>query len=94
MEKVKFPTIKNVEKELKNIKRFDLDPDISELDITLTWLDKQTGNNDWTIQIGCNEYMGSAYFYEYWAVGVLDRRTNCHELSKDLINQLKDLYYQ
>ena len=89
-----FPKIKDVEKELKAIKKYEIDPDISELDVTLAWLDKETGNKEWTIQIGDNSFMGSAYFFEYWAVGTLTRRTNCRELAKDLINELENLYYQ
>ena len=89
-----FPTIKDVEKALKEIKKFELDPGISDLDVTLAWRDKETGGPEWIIQIGDNSMIGSAYFFEFWAVNTLDRRTNCHELAKNLINELKNLYYQ
>ena len=89
-----FPKIKDVQKALKEIKKYELDPDISDLDVTLAWLDKETGENNWTIQIGDNCFMGSAYFFKHWAIGIIGRRTNCRELAKDLIRELQDLYYQ
>ena len=110
-EKTMFPKLKDVEKALKEIKKHEIDPDISELDVTLAWLDKEKNYNfeseafdpgydkkiasqDWVIQIGDNSFMGRAYFFEHWAIGVIGRRTNCRELAKDLIRELQDLYYQ
>ena len=92
--KTMFPKIKDVEANLKAIKKCEFDPDIKELDITLAWKDKETGANKWTIQIGDNSFIGSAYFYEYWAVGILTRRSNCRDLARDLIRDIQDLYYQ
>jgi hypothetical protein len=60
------------------------------LDITVGW----TPGDGYDIQTGDNCFTGVAYGHPHWAVDTLFRRSNCKDLARDLINQLKDLYYQ
>lgn len=50
--------------------------------------------DEWAIQTGDNSYTGAAYGYRYWGVGVLQRRSNCRALARDLIEQIVDQLYQ
>lgn len=91
--KLQLPTIANLAKELTSIKQYICDDYIQEGDdlpsIQVTLAADETG---FALQTGDNSYSGSAYFYKLWGVGSIYRRSNCRELAKDLIEQIKDQY--
>lgn len=93
---MRYPTIKSVSTELKYLKPFIEDEYRAEgagfpsIDITLGW-NPETGG--WNLQTGDNSFMGSAYGHPAWATGFLHRRSNCREVAKDLIDQLRDYGY-
>ena len=90
-----LPSIKELASELKGLKPYIEDDFIQEGDekpsITITFAADKKG---WAIQTGDNSYSGSAYGYSNWAVGYLYRNSNCRNLAKDLLEEVKDLFYQ
>ena len=50
-------------------------------------------NNDggWSYQTGDNSYSGSAYHYPHWAVVGVYLSTNCRELAREIVEELKEL---
>jgi hypothetical protein len=101
---LRMPTIKELERNLMNLKTDIQDdfsaypadmpedylPNVPSMQVTIGW----TPGAGYDVQTGDNSYTGPAYSHPHWAVVALFRRSNCRELAKDLINQLKDLYYQ
>lgn len=45
----------------------------------------------WGLQTGDNSYTGVAYSYPRWAVGELTRTTNCTDMAKEMIAELRDM---
>ena len=91
-----FPTIKELSQLLVSLKSGILDDadfvkegdDLPSLDITVS-----SGQNGWNFQTGDNSYSGSCYGDPYWATASLYRRSNCREMAKDLIEQLRELSF-
>lgn len=50
----------------------------------------EDGTLDWSYQTGDNSYSGGAYGYPHWGVIYLYRRSNCHELATDAVNEIAD----
>ena len=48
-----------------------------------------TLNGDWTYQTGDNSYSGGAYHYRFWGVTGVYQDSNCLEVAKDLVGQVK-----
>lgn len=48
----------------------------------------------WGYQTGDNSFTGGAYGHPHWVLLYLRGRSNCRELSKEAVNQLKDLLAQ
>ena len=44
----------------------------------------------WGWQTGDNSYLGGAYGYRNWYVITLTRKSNCKELAKEVVEDLKD----
>ena len=49
-----------------------------------------TNGKEWGFQTGDNSYMGACYHYNYWGVAGVYRDSNCREVAKDLVNQVKE----
>jgi len=47
--------------------------------------------NEWGYQTGDNSYSGACYFYPKWSVIYLYRDSNCLELARDTVNELRDM---
>lgn len=48
------------------------------------------GSLSWDYQTGDNSYSGGAYCHKNWGVIYLYRRSNCHELAHDAVNEIAD----
>lgn len=88
--------------ELLEVYKYEIDSDMDGLDITLAAdrlniLDMENGNSiwiDWAIQTGNNEFYGSAYSYNTWAVNYLYPDSDCQELAEELVNELIEMAFQ
>ena len=67
------------------------DENIPSMLLTIGW-DAESG--EWSWQTGDNSYSGSAYFYPYWGVVAVYRRSNSLDLARDIRSQLADLASQ
>ena len=67
------------------------DENIPSMQLTVGW---NPENGSWDYQTGDNSYSGSAYFYPYWGVVSLYRRSNSLDLARDIRSQLADLASQ
>ena len=47
--------------------------------------------DDWSYQTGDNSFMGAAYHYPHWGVVGVYKNSNCREVAKEAINQIKEL---
>lgn len=79
----------------------DLEPEILEdyrasgceddrtpsMDLTIGWTPE---DGSWDYQTGDNSCMGDAYGHTYWAVTIVDRRSNSRGVARDIIEQLAD----
>jgi hypothetical protein len=92
-------TIKEISSFLQDLKseisdeyRASDDPDDNTpgMQVTIATDDMQS----WNYQTGDNSYTGGCYGLRHWAVIYLYRRSDCRELARDAINELKDLVAQ
>ena len=91
-----MPTIKDVTDLLISLKSniqddyqasCDPDDDMPGMQVTISY---NPDGEQWNYQTGDNSFSGGCYGDPYWAVIYLYRRSNCRELAKDVINELKD----
>jgi hypothetical protein len=47
--------------------------------------------HEWAYQAGYNSFTGACYHYKHWAVIYLYRNSNCLELARDAVGELRDL---
>lgn len=92
-----FPSIKDlvdlckeIKKQISDEYRAFIDDDVPGIQLTVG----ADGKGGWSYQTGDNSYTGGAYSYPHWAVVGVYRSSNCHELAKDILLQLYDLYEQ
>ena len=93
MQKVKYPTIKELFAIIQAVKAeisddflaFEED-DKPGIKLTIGFNPK---NGLWNFQTGDNSFTGNAYGYPDWAVVGVYRNSNCRELAKDIIDQLQ-----
>ena len=89
-----MPTIKEISSLLISLKScIDQDSRATcEPDDTLPGINViiATDGNEWTYQTGDPQYSGSAYFYPYWSQCQLYRRSNCYDIAREIVNDLKD----
>ena len=91
-----MPTIKDITDLLISLKsqicddyRASDDPDDDDMpgmQVTIS----TNGNDTWNYQTGDNSFSGGCYGDPYWAVISLYRRSNCRDLAREAINELKD----
>ena len=89
-----FPTIKELSELLMSLKPGILDdPDFIEEGDTLPSLQitVSAGDQDWHFQTGDNSYAGGCYGDPHWATDTLYRRSNCREMARNLIEELREL---
>ena len=67
------------------------DENIPSMLLTIGW---NPEDGSWSWQTGDNSYSGAAYFYPYWGVVDLYRRSNSLDLARDIRSQLADLASQ
>lgn len=95
MRKPKLPPVASLSKLIRDLKPHIVtlydEEEIPSLDLTIG-CDPNTG--DWAFQTGDNSYSGPAYFYQYWGVTTIYRRSSSVELARDLREQIADLWYQ
>jgi hypothetical protein len=66
---------------------------LKEIDVTIGVTPTEEGFS-WGYQTGDNSFTGGAYGHPNWVRLYVTRSSNCKELSKDAVNQLKDLLAQ
>jgi len=97
MKTFKLPTVKEIKNLLIGLKNtIENDYRASEED-TIPSMQVTVGANetgDWNYQTGDNSYSGGAYHYPFWGVVSLYRRSNCHDLAKDIIDQIAEVQWQ
>jgi hypothetical protein len=81
---------KDIEQFLKNCKKVYLSTTQKELGITVG-VTPTEGGFDWNYQTGDNSFTGGAYGHPHWVILYLMRRSNCRELSKEAVSQLREL---
>lgn len=64
----------------------DIDDDTPGIQVTVS-----TNGNSWNYQTGDNSFSGGCYGDPYWAVIYLYRRSNCRDLAREAVNELRDL---
>lgn len=50
-----------------------------------------TNGHDWTYQTGDNSFSGGCYHYRHWSVIYLYRDSNCRELAREAVEELRGL---
>lgn len=85
--KFRAPSIAAVASELKGYKVW-LDVENPEADIRL----QVTDGGCWAVHFGDSSY--DQDHRGYWGASSIDRRTNCRELARELIDQCADHFYQ
>jgi hypothetical protein len=79
-----FPTIKDLASHLAHIKRaYFPSNDWEEMDVRL-----QVRGDGWQVNTGDSQY--DQDHRGFWGAGTMDKRTNCHRLAKDLIDQARE----
>ena len=63
------------------------DDDMPGMQVTISY---NPDSKEWNYQTGDNSFSGGCYGDPYWAVINLYRRSNCRELAKDAIGELKN----
>ena len=90
---MKTPTIKEIASLLKGLKRH-IDADCRAYEDSETPSILVTVGCDsqgsWSYQTGDTSFIGGAYGFPYWGQTALERRSNCLELARDIIEELKD----
>lgn len=84
---------KEVENLLKSLKKQSLGPHLKGLHVTLGITPSEDGLS-WDYQTGDNSFTGGAYGHPHWVLLYLMGRSNCKELSKEAVEQLKELLAQ
>lgn len=84
---------REVEDLLKFLKKQSLGPRTKGLHITLGITPSEDGLS-WDYQTGDNSFTGGAYGHPHWVLLYLMGRSNCKELSKEAVEQLKELLAQ
>ena len=49
-----------------------------------------TDGEGWNYQTGDNSFTGGCYGFRHWSVVYLYRDSNCRELGRDAVNELRD----
>lgn len=63
----------------------DLEDDTPGMLVTVS-----TDGEQWNYQTGDNSFSGACYGDPHWAVIYLYRRSNCRDLAREAVNELKD----
>lgn len=92
--KAKYPSIETIARLVRAIKRdisdeyraFE-DDEIPGIQLTVG-CDPETGG--WSYQTGDNSYSGPAYFYHYWGVAGIYRRSNSRKVAKQIIDEIAE----
>lgn len=84
---------KETESLLKQLKEDCFNREVKELELTVGVTPTEEGLA-WNYQTGDNSFTGGAYGHPHWVCLYLTRRSNCRELSKDAVDQLKELLAQ
>jgi len=50
-----------------------------------------TNGESWNFQTGDNSFTGGAYSFRHWHTLTLQRRSNCTELARECVNELRGL---
>ncbi len=65
------------------------DPDDNTPGMVVTFA-TDAKETDWAYQTGDNSYSGGCYFYPFWSVVYLYRDSNCRELARQVVNELRN----
>lgn len=89
---LKLPTLSALTILITGIKRYIGDDCRASEEDTLPSIQLTVGADEkgWDYQSGDNSYSGGAYFYRYWGVVSVYRRSNSRELARDILDQIKD----
>ena len=87
------PTIKDLAALVRAVKECIADDDRADEFAERPSIQLTVGANDtggWSYQTGDNSYTGGAYFYPYWGVVAVERRSNSIELARDIKAQIEE----
>ena len=88
-----MPTIKEISSLLVSLKAYIQDDFRASDDDTLPGMQITIGytpDGSWDLQTGDNSFSGCAYGHPIWSVNALYRRSNCYDIAREIVNDLKD----
>lgn len=91
---MKVPSIAELYRVIRAIKETVTDYDRAHEDDEIPGVCLTVGVNsdgEWAVQVGCNEYHGSAYFYPHWVVRDIYRSTNCRVLAREVREEIREI---
>jgi hypothetical protein len=92
---MKAPRARDVSELLKMLKHFiedefraydGMDDGVPSMLVTVGC----SSSGDWGYQTGDTQFHGDAYFYPFWGQAALTRRSNCMELAREIIDEIRD----
>jgi hypothetical protein len=93
---MRTPSIKDIAALLKDLKtsidddfRAYDDDDLDSVPSMLVTVGCDEDGN-WSYQTGDTQFTGGAYGYPYWGQCALERRSNCLELARDIVSELRE----
>ena len=95
MNGVKTPSVKSIAELLRGLKpeieddfrcSDDSDDDKPGMQVTIGC----DNDGNWGYQTGDTQYSGGAYGYDHWGIAYLYRKSNCLELARGVIDELKE----
>lgn len=87
--RMKWPSIKAVASRLRGAKYYcDKQYNDGGVDVRLQVLE----DGRWTVHVGDSQY--DQDHRGYWGSGYVEKRTNCHDLAIDLLDQCRDHHAQ
>ena len=77
-----------LKKTIENEFRATEDDNVPAMQVTVASNDLPT--NDWAWQTGDNSFSGACYHYAHWAVIYLYRDSNCRELAREALADIRE----
>lgn len=82
-----YELIRAVKHDISDEYRAFEDDDVPGIQLTIG---TNSDLSDWSFQTGDNSYIGGAYHYPYWGVIGVYRNSNCRDLAREIIDQIRD----
>jgi hypothetical protein len=82
-----YPVILGIKRDISDEYRAFEGDEIPGIQVTVGF-DHETG--DWGFQTGDNSFVGSAYHYPIWGVAGVYRTSNCREVAREIIEEIRE----